>query len=152
MFSSRSRRTSRPHSFASFADGGHLQVLAAVDIAAGEHPFSVPGIDRPAHEDQLPVVDRDDRSDRNLGVEIEDEAAIRADESLWFVRLEEALLERAAAHRAEPVLRIVMVMLFCHVVLRRNVPYNRARCPSSRSREWDILFFARAPSRSSQQR
>ena len=39
--------------FARFADGGGGQRLAAVDVAAGEDPLAVAGLDRAPHEHEL---------------------------------------------------------------------------------------------------
>jgi peptide deformylase len=112
--------------FAGFANGGSAQFLAAVDIAAGKYPESVPGLDGSTHEDDAPARRLDDGADRELRVEIEHEAAPAAHEPFGLARLQAPRLEPAAARRAEAILHyeilpgmaILKVARMGHPVLR----------------------------------
>src|SRR4030095_7253328 len=61
-----------PRLLARFAHGGRGDLFAAIDVAARKHPQPVPGFDRAPHQHDPLVVDADDRTDRDLGVEVED--------------------------------------------------------------------------------
>src|SRR5690606_15149727 len=92
-----------PRLLARLPYGGVGHDLAAIDVAAREHPAAVARFDGPADQDDVPPVVADDRPDRHLRVEIEDEAAGAADEAVGLARPERARLEWTAAERAEPV-------------------------------------------------
>ena len=94
---------------ARLADRRHRKRLAAVDVAAGEHPQSVARFDRPPDEHQPVARASDDRADGDLRIDVEDEAAARADRPFRIGRIEETALERAAASRAELIgVRVVV--------------------------------------------
>ena len=58
---------------------------------------------RAAHEDQAAAIRLDDRADRDLRIDVEDEAALRAHRPFGLGRFQAAALERAAAPRTEAV-------------------------------------------------
>src|SRR5688500_14451959 len=79
---------------------GHC--LPAVHEAAGEDPLPQRRLDgSPQQYD--PAVDHADGAGGHLGVEVEDEPALRADQPFRLPRRDDARLERAAAANAEPV-------------------------------------------------
>ena len=90
--------------FARFADRGGGELLAAVHVAARKHPEPVARLDRPPHQHEARVRRLDDRADRDLGIEIEDETAPRAHQPVRIAGLEAPRLEGAPAGRAEAVL------------------------------------------------
>ena len=55
-----------PGLLARLANRGARDLLAAIDVAAGEHPQSVSRLDRPAHQHELLVRGADDRADGDL--------------------------------------------------------------------------------------
>ena len=85
-----------PALLARLADGGAEHFLAAIDVAAGEHPLAVARLDRPPHEHDPAVAGPDDRADRDLRVQVQDEAARGADQPLGLGR------PSAGAARARP--------------------------------------------------
>src|SRR5207249_3482551 len=74
--------------------------LAEVDESAGERPQPAPGIDRAARE-QDPAVLLGDRAGHHLRIEIEDEAAARADGLFALIGRHRLPAERARAERTE---------------------------------------------------
>src|SRR5204862_883576 len=70
---------------------------AAIDVAAGKHPFAVAGLDGATDEHDAARLAADDRADRDLGIDVEDEAARAADEPLGLGRFQQLALERPAA-------------------------------------------------------
>ena len=114
--------------------------LAAVDIAAGKHPLAVARLDRAPHEHEPTARRLDDRPDRDLRVDVEDEAAARADGALRLGGFQQTPFERTAASRAELigvrfVVRMEMDMkrswLLVRVadVVRLRVTHLRSRTP-----------------------
>jgi hypothetical protein len=108
MLTSPSRRTSSPL-FAGLSNGRDRERLAAIDVAAREDPFAVAGLDRAPHQNQTSGVDPDDRADGDLRIQVEDEAARRADEPFGLPRPDHPPLERAAAAGAEPIVGRLVV-------------------------------------------
>ena len=101
-----------PALFAGLAQRGHLDGLAAIDVAAGEDPLPVSGFDGALDQHDLAAAaDANDRADGNLRIEIEHEPAriIRAYEPFRLRNLQHARLERAAAHGAELIRRRLVV-------------------------------------------
>ena len=82
--------------FARLADRGGDERLAAIDVAAGKHPLAVAGLDGAPHQHEPAIVALDDRADGDLRIEVEDEAAPRADEALGLAGLQQP---RARARR-----------------------------------------------------
>ena len=70
---------------------------------------AIPRLDRAPDEDDTARIRADDGAHCDLRIEIEDVAAVRADEPFRLARFEEAAFESASASRAEPVgMRIVV--------------------------------------------
>src|SRR4030095_12282091 len=65
-------------------NGSGGERFAAIDVAAGKHPFAVARLDRAPHQYQPAVFRFDDRADRDFRIDIEHESARRAD---WPDRL-----------------------------------------------------------------
>ena len=74
-----------------------LDGFTAIDEAAWKHPLAVAGFDRALHQDDAPLFVGDDRADRDLRIDVVDEAAAGADEALGLGRLQQPRFERAAA-------------------------------------------------------
>ena len=75
-----------PGFLARLAHGGRLHLLAAIDVAAGEHPLAVAGLDRAPDEHDVIALVADDGADRDLRIEVEDEPAAHADQARRFGR------------------------------------------------------------------
>ena len=76
MLTRPSSRTSRPHSSRASRIAAAVQRLAAIDVAAGEHPLAVAGLDRALARARCDRTRRlDDRADGDLRIEVEDEPA-----------------------------------------------------------------------------
>jgi peptide deformylase len=101
-----------PAFLARLAHGRGEQRLTAIDVPAGEDPFPVARFDRAPDEHEAfrrRRGDANDGADGNLRIEVEDEAALRADEPLRLAGLQPPALEETAASRAKPVrVRIVV--------------------------------------------
>src|SRR4051812_31602754 len=95
----------------SFPHRGSRQRLSAVDVATGEDPFAVPRFDRATHEDDAIGGGADDRADSDLRIDVEHEAARRADKAGRFGRADRPSFQRCSASGAEPErMRIIVRM------------------------------------------
>ena len=108
-----------PALLARFPDGCRSQWFAAVHVATGEHPLAIARLDGPPHQHDAARSRADDRPDRDFGIDVEDEAAGRADEPLAIAGFEEARLERAATPRAEAVGMRLVVRMHRLSIIRR---------------------------------
>lgn len=95
--------------FAGLPQGGCCEHFAAIDVTAREDPLSVSGFNRPTDQDKTSGHRPDDRAHRDLGVDVEDESARRADESFRLASFQESAFERVPAPRAVAV-RVGFVM------------------------------------------
>src|SRR5205807_2358452 len=96
---------------ACLANGGSRQRLTPVHVASGKYPLPVAGIDRPPDEHDAPRHRANDRSHRDLRIDIEDECTRSTDEPLRLGRLQEPAFQGSAAARTKSVrVRIVVWM------------------------------------------
>ena len=73
-------------------------LFAPIDVAAGKHPPAVARLDGAAHEHDVVALVADDRADGDLRIEIEHEAAARADEARRLARLQQPSAPAAPPH------------------------------------------------------
>src|SRR5439155_5809015 len=107
-----------PALLARLANRGRREPLTAIDVASGKHPLAIARLDRAADEDELAGARVDDRADGDFRIDVEHEAAARADRTLRLGRLQQPALERAAAARAEPVrVRLVVRVKDIHTTI-----------------------------------
>src|SRR5688572_5067758 len=90
------------------ADGGGMDLLAAIHVAARKHPFAVAWLDGPAHQHDPALLVADDGAHGHFRVQIEDESTSHADQPLRFGRLQRPRFETAATHRAITVRALVV--------------------------------------------
>ena len=86
--------------FTRLSDRRILHALAAIHKASRKNPLAVRGLDGPSNQEN-PTVERDDRPDRDFGIEKKHEAAGAADEPVRFAGLERPAAEGAPAFWAK---------------------------------------------------
>src|SRR5678816_1777719 len=94
--------------FAGLANRSGCDFFAAIDETSRKDPLPVARLDCPTNEHKVVALVADDGSDRDLGIEIKDEAAAHADEAFRLVRAQHPAFEVAATHRAVAVGAFVM--------------------------------------------
>src|SRR5215218_292468 len=100
----------------SFALGGNLGDLAALDEASGEGPLSVARLDGALYQEYA-AVEFDDGPDDQLRPQIEHEAALRAHQALRLAFFKEAGFEASGTEGTESVFRRFHRMAFKSVCL-----------------------------------
>ncbi len=100
--------------------------FAAVDVAAGEDPFAVSGLDGAPHEDDLSLMRSDNRTDGDFRIEVEDKRALAAHEALGLSGFQQTRLEHAAADGTEPISMRFVRHALCAPDRSRADKYNSA--------------------------